>query len=311
MFEWWRIEEHEFKILRSWWLLPIARGHWRAACRDSNGHPLCCRTCSCSSQFYHLFSHGFSYAIVNMKWCDPNEQSPRVPLPQEIDCGTEIYRHAIAELNGEVDIAACLLGTTLVVLPTKQQSPRKQSKDRRHFLPQLDLVHQLNILSNLWRLVAPVAAGRSQKGIKFQTLSHSERVTSKTFTATASHFVSQLHLQRPPDSEDESNRNQFSGENDDNSHQGMELGTSNTSSGDMVANRQRGRPPGSKNKPKPPVINTRESANSLCAHILEVSSGCDVFEAVAAYVRKRQRGICILGGTGTVNNVTIRQPALW
>ncbi|CAI9764710.1 unnamed protein product [Fraxinus pennsylvanica] len=126
---------------------------------------------------------------------------------------------------------------------------------------------------------------------------------------SASHFVSQLHLQRPPDSEDESDRNQFSGENNDNSHQGLELGTSNTSSGDMVARRQRGRPPGSKNKPKPPVIITRESANTLRAHILEVSSGCDVFEAVATYARKRQRGICILGGTGTVNNVTIRQPA--
>ncbi|CAA2970982.1 AT-hook motif nuclear-localized protein 23-like [Olea europaea var. sylvestris] len=126
---------------------------------------------------------------------------------------------------------------------------------------------------------------------------------------SASHFVSQLHLQRQPDSEDEANRNQFSGENNDNSHQGLELGTSNTSSGDMVARRQRGRPPGSKNKPKPPVIITRESANTLRAHILEVSSGCDVFESVATYARKRQRGICILGGTGTVNNVSIRQPA--
>ncbi|KAL2514112.1 AT-hook motif nuclear-localized protein 23 [Forsythia ovata] len=126
---------------------------------------------------------------------------------------------------------------------------------------------------------------------------------------SASHFVSQLHLQRPPDSDDETNRNQFSGENNDNSHQGLELGTSNTSSGDMGSRRQRGRPPGSKNKPKPPVIITRESANTLRAHILEVSSGCDVFEAVATYARKRQKGICILGGTGTVNNVTIRQPA--
>ncbi|KAK6143077.1 hypothetical protein DH2020_023425 [Rehmannia glutinosa] len=70
-----------------------------------------------------------------------------------------------------------------------------------------------------------------------------------------------------------------------------------------------GRPPGSKNKPKPPVIITRESANTLRAHILEVSSGCDVFEAVATYARKRQRGICILSGTGTVNNVSLRQPA--
>ncbi|KAG6437870.1 hypothetical protein SASPL_102800 [Salvia splendens] len=76
-----------------------------------------------------------------------------------------------------------------------------------------------------------------------------------------------------------------------------------------VARRQRGRPAGSKNKPKPPVIITRESANTLRAHILEVASGCDVFEAVAAYSARRQRGICILSGTGTVTNVSLRQPA--
>nr|XP_027109760.1 AT-hook motif nuclear-localized protein 23-like [Coffea arabica] len=133
---------------------------------------------------------------------------------------------------------------------------------------------------------------------------------------SASRFVTQLHrpdlqLQRPvANSEDDSNRNQFSGENDDESHQaGLELVTSNTSSGDVVARRPRGRPAGSKNKPKPPVIITRESANTLRAHILEVSSGCDVFESVATYARKRQRGICILSGSGTVNNVSLRQPA--
>ncbi|KAL0379991.1 UNVERIFIED_CONTAM: AT-hook motif nuclear-localized protein 23 [Sesamum angustifolium] len=124
-----------------------------------------------------------------------------------------------------------------------------------------------------------------------------------------SHFVSQLHLQRPLDCEDDSNRNHFSAENNDHSHPGLDLVTSNTASGDVGGRRPRGRPPGSKNKPKPPVIITRESANTLRAHILEVSSGCDVFEAVATYARKRQRGICVLSGTGTVNNVSLRQPA--
>ncbi|KAL2454121.1 AT-hook motif nuclear-localized protein 21 [Abeliophyllum distichum] len=116
---------------------------------------------------------------------------------------------------------------------------------------------------------------------------------------SVSNFVSQLHLQRPPDSDDETNRNQFFGKNNDNSHQGLELGTSNTSSGDMGSRRLRGRPPVSKNKPTPLVIITREKVNS----------GCNVFEAMASYARKRQKGICILGGTGIVNNVTIRQPA--
>ncbi|XP_047972936.1 AT-hook motif nuclear-localized protein 23-like [Salvia hispanica] len=75
----------------------------------------------------------------------------------------------------------------------------------------------------------------------------------------------------------------------------------------MAGRRPRGRPPGSKNKPKPPVIITRESANTLRAHILEIASGCDVFDAVATYARRRQRGVCILSCTGTVTNVSLRQ----
>ncbi|XP_073029252.1 AT-hook motif nuclear-localized protein 23-like [Primulina eburnea] len=129
---------------------------------------------------------------------------------------------------------------------------------------------------------------------------------------SASHFVSQLqrpevHLQRSE--ADESNRNRFSNENTDDSHQAFDLVTSNNNSGDAVERRPRGRPAGSKNKPKPPVIITRESANTLRAHILEVSSGWDVFDVVATYARKRQRGICILSGTGTVTNVSLRQPS--
>ncbi|MBA0830654.1 hypothetical protein Goarm_015173, partial [Gossypium armourianum] len=35
----------------------------------------------------------------------------------------------------------------------------------------------------------------------------------------------------------------------------------------------------------------------------------DVFDCVANYARRRQRGVCILSGSGTVTNVSIRQPA--
>jgi predicted DNA-binding protein with PD1-like motif len=86
-------------------------------------------------------------------------------------------------------------------------------------------------------------------------------------------------------------------------------GSGGGGSGDVVARRPRGRPPGSKNKPKPPVIITRESANTLCAHILEVGSGCDVFDCVSTYARRRQRGVCVLSGSGVVTNVTLRQPS--
>ncbi|KAM7262165.1 hypothetical protein ACFE04_021242 [Oxalis oulophora] len=73
--------------------------------------------------------------------------------------------------------------------------------------------------------------------------------------------------------------------------------------------RPRGRPAGSKNKPKPPIIVTRDSANAFRAHVMEVSSGCDVSESLANFGRKKQRGICILSGSGCVTNVTLRQPA--
>lgn len=73
--------------------------------------------------------------------------------------------------------------------------------------------------------------------------------------------------------------------------------------------RPRGRPPGSKNKPKPPIIITRDSSNALRAHVLEIASGCDVCDTVANFARRRQRGICVLSGSGTVMNVTLRQPA--
>lgn len=133
------------------------------------------------------------------------------------------------------------------------------------------------------------------------------------------HHRSDLHLQRQSDqNEDDNNKNnrgggQFSGDHHDESggghHQGLELVSATANPGDIVARRPRGRPAGSKNKPKPPVIITRESANTLRAHILEVGNGCDLFDCVATYARRRQRGICILSGSGTVTNVSLRQPA--
>ncbi|KAG8093995.1 hypothetical protein GUJ93_ZPchr0012g19991 [Zizania palustris] len=78
----------------------------------------------------------------------------------------------------------------------------------------------------------------------------------------------------------------------------------------VVIRRPRGRPAGSKNKPKPPVIITRDSASALRAHVLEVASGCDVVDSVASFARRRQVGVCVLSGTGSVTNVSIRQPGV-
>ncbi|CAD5183406.1 unnamed protein product [Musa acuminata subsp. malaccensis] len=122
---------------------------------------------------------------------------------------------------------------------------------------------------------------------------------------TASRFVHPLHLHLPhtkPDSDDSPVAT------DEAANHGLEL-SAPAGPGDVIGRRPRGRPPGSKNKPKPPVIITRESANALRAHILEVGSGCDVFECLSTYARRRQRGVCVLSGSGTVANVSLRQPA--
>ncbi|KAK7309023.1 hypothetical protein RJT34_05434 [Clitoria ternatea] len=76
-----------------------------------------------------------------------------------------------------------------------------------------------------------------------------------------------------------------------------------------ISRRPRGRPAGSKNKPKPPIIITRDSANALKTHVMEVADGCDIVESISNFARRRQRGVCIMSGTGTVTNVTLRQPA--
>ncbi|KAF3448429.1 hypothetical protein FNV43_RR09142 [Rhamnella rubrinervis] len=89
---------------------------------------------------------------------------------------------------------------------------------------------------------------------------------------------------------------------------GMELAVGGPGEGEMTR-RPRGRPAGSKNKPKPPIIITRDSANALRTHVMEIADGCDIVESVSSFARRRQRGVCIMSGTGTVTNVTLRQPA--
>ncbi|CAM0957231.1 unnamed protein product [Alopecurus aequalis] len=86
-------------------------------------------------------------------------------------------------------------------------------------------------------------------------------------------------------------------------------GGSGGGGGSSSGRRPRGRPAGSKNKPKPPIIITRESPNTLRSHVLEIASGADIMEAVATFARRRQRGVSVLSGSGVVGNVTLRQPA--
>ncbi|GMH10264.1 hypothetical protein Nepgr_012105 [Nepenthes gracilis] len=73
--------------------------------------------------------------------------------------------------------------------------------------------------------------------------------------------------------------------------------------------RPRGRPAGSKNKPKSPIFVARDSLNALCSHVMEVASGADVVKSIAQFARKRKRGVCVLSASGNVTNVTLRQPS--
>ncbi|KAG2635521.1 AT-hook motif nuclear-localized protein 17-like [Panicum virgatum] len=78
-----------------------------------------------------------------------------------------------------------------------------------------------------------------------------------------------------------------------------------------VSKKRRGRPPGSKNKPKPPVVITREAepAAAMRPHVIEIPCGCDVADALARFAARRNLGICVLAGTGAVANVSLRHPA--
>ncbi|XWS49830.1 hypothetical protein CRYUN_Cryun12cG0036700 [Craigia yunnanensis] len=123
----------------------------------------------------------------------------------------------------------------------------------------------------------------------------------------------QFHHQNSEDEQSGSSsglkkRDRDDSNNINSSNEGKELSIHGSGEGEMNR-RPRGRPAGSKNKPKPPIIITRESANALRSHVMEIGDGCDIVESVATFARRCQRGVCIMSGTGTVTNVTLRQPA--
>ncbi|GAU38466.1 hypothetical protein TSUD_151890 [Trifolium subterraneum] len=108
----------------------------------------------------------------------------------------------------------------------------------------------------------------------------------------------------PTNSSSNNNNNNEEDENNNNDEQNpSEPGSSSG------GRRPRGRPPGSKNKPKPPIVITKESPNALRSHVLEISSGSDVAESIATFANRRHRGVSVLSGSGIVANVTLRQPA--
>ncbi|CAM0885056.1 unnamed protein product [Alopecurus aequalis] len=72
------------------------------------------------------------------------------------------------------------------------------------------------------------------------------------------------------------------------------------------AGRRRGRPPGSKNKPQPPVVIVRESPGAMRPAVLEIAAGCDVASALADFARRRGVGLSVLCGRGALSAVRLR-----
>ncbi|XP_014523992.1 AT-hook motif nuclear-localized protein 17 [Vigna radiata var. radiata] len=126
-------------------------------------------------------------------------------------------------------------------------------------------------------------------------------------------MFSKLHPQHQPFQF--SRECQTSEEDDSRSNGGPNLAAQKpVSTGDgatiEVVRRPRGRPPGSKNKPKPPLIITREPDPSMSPFILEIPGGNDVVDALARFSRRKNTSLCVLNGSGTVGNVTLRQPSV-
>ncbi|KAG0477136.1 hypothetical protein HPP92_013977 [Vanilla planifolia] len=70
----------------------------------------------------------------------------------------------------------------------------------------------------------------------------------------------------------------------------------------------RGRPPGSKNKPKPPVVITRDSEYEMQPVVLQLAAGSDVLGSITAFARRHRVGVSILGGSGAIANAALREP---
>ncbi|CAL0329500.1 unnamed protein product [Lupinus luteus] len=72
----------------------------------------------------------------------------------------------------------------------------------------------------------------------------------------------------------------------------------------------RGRPVGSKNKPKSPIIITQDHEELLKPVVIKVAIGFDVMESLIEFARKRKVGISVLSGSGSISSVTLHYPLL-
>ncbi|XP_039049969.1 AT-hook motif nuclear-localized protein 16-like [Hibiscus syriacus] len=75
---------------------------------------------------------------------------------------------------------------------------------------------------------------------------------------------------------------------------------------EKTAKRRTGRPRGSKNKPKPPIVVRRDSETSpLKTVAFEISPGFDVIERIINFACRNHVGVGIISATGSVSNVEL------
>ncbi|KAF6138865.1 hypothetical protein GIB67_018596 [Kingdonia uniflora] len=73
--------------------------------------------------------------------------------------------------------------------------------------------------------------------------------------------------------------------------------------------RARGRPPGSKNKPKPAfTVPSNIPDSTMLPVILEIPTGQDIMKTIINFSKHQNFGLSILTSSGAVNNVSFRNP---
>ncbi|KAG7033338.1 AT-hook motif nuclear-localized protein 20, partial [Cucurbita argyrosperma subsp. argyrosperma] len=79
--------------------------------------------------------------------------------------------------------------------------------------------------------------------------------------------------------------------------------------GAKIHRRRRGRPPGSKNKPRPPILITNHAPNAFQTHVFQITPATDIAHSISTFAHRRHCGLSILSSSGLVANVTLCQPA--
>ncbi|XP_061346863.1 AT-hook motif nuclear-localized protein 15-like [Gastrolobium bilobum] len=159
-------------------------------------------------------------------------------------------------------------------------------------------------------VVRPTDPNSSSPSLQMRNPEEDQGVVNRVGPRREQEFI--VDNTNTPTNSSNSNTNANTAEDDDNNDRDADdqnPGSHDTAERGGSSRRPRGRPPGSKNKPRPPVVITKESPNALRSHVLEISSGCDVAECIATFANRRHRGVSVLSGSGVVTNVTLRQPA--